>query len=535
MVDFQWSQLNSEQQDFLRFNVATATLDSAAVGEARLEYIRGARDEEFVNGGTFRNRKSLLGAVVNSGATVISQPIGLYVDLPIDGDEANAVRGDEDAFSFEDGSAERNARYDQFRRSFRFRPERVYVGANDGMLHAFDGNSGEEIWGFVPYKVYPNLSRLSSPQDLDFQSYVDGTPEVRDAFIGGSWRTILVQTLRLGGQAVFAMDVTDANNPSLLWEYSDASSGGENLGFTYGQPYITRLHNGRWAALVPGGYNPEIADGNAGTREASLYVIDLQTGSLLRKFLLGNGTIGLGGVVGGDYALECEPGNLEFCTVTGANVRDVTDVAFAGDLTGNLWRFDLTDASPGSWTVDRMFQARNGDGFAQPITAQPWLAFTEDRQVVVLFGTGKYLEPKDRTLSIPVQSMYGIFDQGPAAAGYPVVGQNRLLRQNLSVLGSGRTLTVSTIDHSQHRGWYFDFLDQGERNIVRTGVRVGAGVGITPTLIPTSDDPCNPAARSFLLFFDVTNGGIPGSARPTDSNGDGIPDYIVSFDTNGDR
>jgi type IV pilus assembly protein PilY1 len=535
IVSFEWSSLSAAQQTALRRNPANGTLDPISVGQARLEYIRGTRSEEFANGGNFRNRSTVLGAVVNSGVAVVGVPASGYQDVPNGSPSAS-----EDDFSFPIGSPERACNcYEDFQRNST-RDEVVYVGANDGMLHAFNSSTGEELWAFIPYAVYPNLSRLTSQLDLDFQSFVDATPDVRDMFVPGlGWRTILVGTLRLGGQGLFAIDVTDPYNPDVLWEYNDLSPGGEDLGFTYGSPFLTRLHDGNWVVLMPGGYNSEVNDGNSGNREAVLFIIEAFSGNVLRKFNLGAGTIGLGSVIGGDYRLLCpEPTAPHFCVYLNRNILDVTDQAFAGDLTGNLWRFDLTGSTPGSWSVERFFRAIGPTGRPQPITARPWLTITATRQAVVLVGTGKYIEPADRTRLIPVQTMYGVFDQGFAAASgdYPIIGRGRLLEQQLTNISADRrTLTSNLININTNRGWYFDFPDLGERAIVQTVVRASQGVGILPSLIPLSEDPCRPNAESFLLFYDVSNGGIPGSSRgAVDADGDGVPDFSVSFDTNGD-
>ena len=533
-VDFLWGSLSSAQQTALRRNPATGLQDTVAVGQARLNYIRGVRTGEFQNGGNFRNRSTVLGAVVNSGTAVVGRARESYQDVPLALDPATAST---EEYSFPLASPERYDRYGLFIEAMRSRRNVIYAGANDGMLHAFDGDTGEEIWAYVPFSVYPSLSRLTSQLDLDYQSFVDATPTVRDVYVPGTgWRTILVVTMRLGAQSAFAIDVTDPDSPDVLWEYSDASPDGADLGYTYGLPFINRMHNGEWTVLLPGGYNSEVSDGNASTRQGSLYVLNVMTGSVIRKFELGAGTIGLGSVVGGDYELFCDSTSTHFCSFVGRNVLDVTDQAFAGDLTGNVWRFDMRDSSPSGWSVERFSRLPGPTGLLQPITARPWLTLTRDGRAVVLFGTGKYIEPGDRTRLIPGQTMYGIFDQGTAGVDYPISSRINLLEQNLAQLGPDRrTLTNNSIS-TNHRGWFFDLIERGERIVVQAGVRVGEGIGIVPSLIPLSEDPCRPNVESFLMFFDVSNGGVP-NCRSLDVDNDGTPDTTqcaVSFDTNGD-
>ncbi len=510
---FRWASLTNEQRAELRINPSTGTTDEVAVGQNRVDYIRGERGNERSNGGSFRDRNKILGSVVFSSAVFV--PTGrreLYDDV---------IR------SFEPDAAESGTYkdYDGPKR------KQLLVGANDGMLHSFDPETGAERWAYVPFATYPNLSRLTS-DELNFQSYVDGTPEVRDVFIRGEWRTVMVGIMRLGGQAVFALDITDggvgseaAHAGMLLWEFDDERVQGEELGYTYGQPFITRLANRKWVALVPGAYNSDEPDAATGTGQAVLFVIDIETGSLIRRFDLGDGTRGLGSVIAGDYRTSCGGHICQTVKASGDDVLDVSDVAFAGDLSGNLWRFNLESENPANWQPELFLIAERDE--RQPITAQPWIASTNDGRAVVIVGTGRYLDQNDRTRSIPVQSQYGIFDQGPRSSEYPI-RRSRLLEQEVSNISpTRRTATVNELLPLQHRGWVFDLPEAGERVTVRATVRQSAGIGIVPTLIPGSDDPCSGVVASFLQFFDVTNGGIPGSSID--------PNRLrVSFDTNDD-
>ncbi len=535
-VAFQYSALSTAQRAALSINPETNVSDS--LGSQRLAYIRGDRSLERSNGGSFRNRKSLLGAVVNSAALVPSQRED-YRDWSDDGSTTG---------SFESTSAERTKKYSTFSATMQ-NYQTLFFGANDGMLHAVASGpripspltatpGGTERWAYVPAAVFQNLNKLTSASALQFESYVDATPQVRDVFFNNAWRRVLVGGLRLGGQGIYALDVTNpiANDEGdvaakVLWEFTDKTpTFGPNLGYTYGTPFITRLASGDWVALVPSGYNSEVADGSVGNGRAYLFVIRIQDGAVLKQFDLGAASRGLSSVIAGDYRVD------------GTNpVLSVSDSAFAGDLNGNIWRFNFEGNTAASWTAERFFTAPAN----QAITVQPRLVRSsyEDagavrRKYVVTFGTGKYIENLDRSTTTQ-QSYYGIYDQGPGSSAYPL-GQVNLQQQTLTTVGAIRRLSTNQIPASKY-GWFFDFIAAGERNIAAAVVRNVSGTLIFTTLAPLSTDPCAPAAESYLMFVDGTTGGVSGTgAAGIDTNNDGVADSTdlaqlsPAFDSNRD-
>lgn len=519
-IPFRYASLSTAQKALLNRDPLTGSTDT--LGSDRLNYIRGERSKEQVSGGPFRNRKSLLGSVVNSSAVIWPRASGYRDDI-----------------SFPAGSPERAAPYSTYVSGL---PEQntVLFGANDGMLHAVNAGSaadggGQERWAFVPATVFANLNKLTSTAALEYQSYVDASPAIRDAFINGRWTKVLVGGLRLGGQGVYALDVTNSILSSegdvaakVLWEFSDKSPGGSNLGYTYGEPFITRTANGDWVALIPGGYNSEESDGAVGSGNASLFVLRLADGTVLREFDLGPGSRGLSSVNGGDYRVD-----------GAAHDFDVLDVAFAGDLNGDIWRFNFEGTSPGSWAAEKFFDAPAN----QSVTVLPRIVRSayEDvgtvrRKYVVTFGTGKYIEGDDRS-STSVQSYYGVYDQGAGSGDYPIT-QSRLRKQTLTQTGNIRQLTTNQVALAQ-RGWYFNMIATGERSISTAVVRNTNGSLIFTTLAPLSANPCEPTAQSFLMFVDGTTGGVPGTGSAgIDSNNDGVADttdagqLYASFDSN---
>ncbi len=164
----------------------------------------------------------------------------------------------------------------------------IYVGANDGMLHAFHAEGdqrGTEAFAYIPGSVFPRLRQLAS-QTYGHQFYVDGSPSMGDAYFAPSgrgrkaWRTVVAGGLNKGGQAIYALDVTDPagfDEHSILWEFTDADD--RDLGFTYSQPIVQKLHDGQWYVIFGNGYNSMASDAHPSlTGNAVLYLVDIETG-----------------------------------------------------------------------------------------------------------------------------------------------------------------------------------------------------------------------------------------------------------------
>jgi type IV pilus assembly protein PilY1 len=514
-IAFRWSSLPTAFQDALNDNPATVAVDNDGQGEDRVAYIRGDRTLELDQGGPFRIRASRLGAVINSGAVVVAAPSASYDDdaFPAGSPEATAA------------GATPAQGYAQFRTANLGRRRVIYVGGNDGMLHAFDagtgvttfdgaGNpvtdpgTGAELWAYIPYEVRKSLSTLTNPNFV-FNPFVDASPTVRDVFIGGQWRTLLVGSLRRGGQGIFAIDVTnpavtEANAATaVLWEFSDENSDNRALqmGYTYGKPNITRLANNKWNVVVPAAYNNDEADGFVGNGNSSLFVLDAADGSIIKEFRL-TGSKGLTTPTMGDYEDD-----------------SIDEFAVAGDLNGALWRFDMSDPDPTNWVAEKMFvPAVDGN---QPITSAPRL-FAEPVTggIIAVFGTGKYLEPVDRGTSIPTQSLYGVREYGKASASYPIA-RSSLVQQTLTRTSGIFSVTSNQIP-AANNGWYLDFLDAGERDVTSAGALFSSGLAIFSSIIPNGDDPCLPGLRGNIYVLNAASGGAPNLGPIVDTNNDGV-------------
>ncbi len=488
------SELSSAQIASLKLDpddLATPFSDSEA--ENILNYLRGDQTNEMSNGGTLRNRTTILGDIVNSNPPFIGAPSFRYPEIwP--------------------GSGSSETSYLTFKTDNASRKKMVAVGANDGMLHLFDAETGESLLGYVPAAVFNSLTQLPNV-NYDHKYYVDGTPNYADAFFDGSWHTVLVGGLNNGGQGVFALDITDPNsfsesnaNDIVLWEFTDADD--SDLGQTYSMPAIVRLASGDWVAIFGNGYNNTAPDGTPSTTgNAVLYIVDLETGALLKKIDTGVG-------MAEDPLSAGRPNGLSTPAIVDLNGDAVADYAYAGDLFGNLWKFDLTSTNKSGWkiaikhgaTYKPLFVAEDSSGNRQAITSRPNVGtlFNEVGKVQVYFGTGRYIEDTDKT-DTSTQTFYGIEDH----MDNNTVERSELLEQTIldEVTASGYEyrVTSDSIKTSSNLGWYLDFDHNadGERMVSNSILRNNRI--IFSTLIPSSD-PCDFGGTGWLMDLDAQTG-----------------------------
>jgi type IV pilus assembly protein PilY1 len=503
-----------------------ALLDARdTLGADRFEFLSGSAADELRNDGPFRDRIELSTdgrAIDNRLGDILSSP-PLYVGPPRrfypDGLEAAAYS------AFRDGTAKN-------------RKSVVYVGANDGMLHALDAANGGELFAYIPSPVFPNLYQLTSPA-YSHESYVDGPLNEGDAFVSGAWRTLLAGALGRGGQGVFLLDITapsgvSANN-LLRWEFTDADD--PDLGFTYGRPeIIKRADSGAWAVVFGNGYNNTRADGHASTSGAAvLYVVNLANKSTGLKLSTGVGA-------SGDPTGAGRPNGIAFVTPVDEDADFDADYVYAGDLFGNLWRFDLADRS-----ATKVFTALDGDGIAQPITtAVRVVRHPTGRGFLVLFGTGKYIESGSvDTGNTDPQTFYGIWDDLTNAVE---ITRNALLEQEILTgevesARSGedanpafevRGVTNRAINwafdpslspaEGQHLGWYIDLPEPGERVHQAPLVRGDRVIFVTVT---PEDDPCSAGGSSWLMEVEWKDGSSLESVSPFDFLQNGIFELLA--------
>ena len=536
-IPFSWSKLDAATRALELQVTGKDSTEIDANGTLVVNYLRGDRSEE-VPVGSFRKRDSVLGDIVNSAPIFVGAPPWRYPD-----------------------SLEPSAPYSVFVADYTGRHKVIYAGANDGMMHAFDADFGIEMFAYMPRGVFKNLHKLADPV-YGHQFYADGTPSVVDAFVGTKWRTVLVAGLNKGGQSVYALDVTDPDTISessvtdtVLWEFTDQAD--PDLGYTYSRPAVVKLQNGQWVAIFGNGYNNTAADGHASsTGNAVLYVVNIGTGKLLQKI---DTKVGMSA----DVKKAQRPNGLSTPAVIDQNGDGLSDTAYAGDLFGNLWKFDLSATDPNNWKValggEPLFVATNDNTEASPLTGKQRQPITERPQVgrgpngkgwVVLFGTGKFLEASDRSMaSLQTQSFYGIFDNATGTPGDIVnssasPARTMLLKQTIlsETLVSwtdekekehttpARATSANALTLPKDRGWYIDLLApggvfQGEMQVTNPVLRNGRV--IFTTLIPDSDI-CAYGGRSWLMDMDALSGSrLPYS--PFDLNRDkeyNSEDYI---------
>ncbi|AUZ86098.1 pilus assembly protein PilY [Methylophaga nitratireducenticrescens] len=527
------------------FRLADISVEQQALlgdDEDTLNYLRGDQSNEVSNGGAFRNRSFLLGDIINSNPALVAAPVQRYPD------------------NWGSGAAENLKPYSTFREDNKSRLPVVYVGANDGMLHAFNANTGAEIFSYVPSVIYDRLPLLTDP-DYTHRYYVDGSPTVVDAFVDGDWKTILVSGLGAGGQGIFALDVTDPDVSStdetalaskkVLWEYTDKTDADSvDMGYTFGQPSIVRLQNGQWAALFSGGYNNTVdnhGDGSTNdstTGNAVLYLVDLFDGTIIAKFNTKQGSED-------DPTDNDRPNGFASPAAIDVNGDSIVDFIYAGDLFGNMWKIDVSDPVVANWGFafgteadpKPLFKACFGndcegldENKVQPITTRPQIVrHPTSRGFLVMFGTGKYFEVGDNSATGQItQSFYSIWDKAEETLT-PIV-RNNLLEQTIDsevrVSGSDYRVTSDTaIDWASKKGWFIDLISPGaasnlgERQVSNAIIRNGKV--IFTTLLP-SDDPCLDGGTSWLMELDFVSGARL-QYSPFDTNDDSnfdSADYI---------
>ncbi len=506
---FLWDSLDLTQQGLLNI-AANGVVDT--LGPDRLNYLRGDRSNELPNGLQLRPRAKLLGDIVNSDPYFVGNEDYGFGALP--GGEGTS--------------------YTAFRSSDRYknRTRALYVGANDGMLHAFNADSGVELFAYVPHALLAKLPLLTSPAyDANHKFFVDGSPRVLDAQINGTWESVLIGGLGAGGRGVFALRVTDPGNfgvNDVLWEFNATLD--PDMGYSLPQPTIARLNDGSWAAIVANGYN-------SASGKAVLFILDLDTGAVLKK---------IDTFVGGDNGLSTP-------IPVDADGDQITDYVYAGDLKGNMWKFDLSGSTPLSWgsafnnvvtfvpeplfTACADFGATCAAGTRQVITARPEVALQPGGGSVVFFGTGRYLASGDTRLTSPINSFYGIYDNSEKGlASLPPVGSGRgnLLEQAILTTQAAFDEYVRTSTNHQpastHKGWYMDLPESGERQISRPILRGGKVIFTTMT---PNQDACGFGGTSWLMEIDALTGSRL-DKTPFDLNKDKLfnsADFVDIHDT----
>ena len=390
------------------------------------------------------------------------------------------------------------------------RPAMVYAGANDGMLHAFDATAGSstigvERFAYIPHSVVPNLAALANP-NYAHRFYVDSPVYVGDAFLGGAWKTVLVGATGAGGKGVFALDITQPQNfgpGNVLWDMDGTAGAGAvaaygnadpDLGYTIGQPTVVRLNDGHWYAAFGNGYLS--TDGCP-----VLYLVRLDDGNIVQKLY----------AMGGAGAACATPNGLGSPTPLDVDGNGTTDYIYAGDVLGNLWKFDVHSANNTAWGMAALtgqtqpgllFTATTGGTapLPQSIVSAPNLGLGPNG-VILYFNTGHFFATGDAS-DTTTQSVYAVQDSGKA-----ILSRATLVAQTFTTdpTNTYRTFSSNPVNLlSGNDGWYVDFTG-GER-VAQQPFLVGNVVVFVSALPSGAGNPCTGGCTSFLYGINSLTG-----------------------------
>jgi type IV pilus assembly protein PilY1 len=428
-------------------------------------YLAGARNNEQSNNGQLRNRNNLMGDVVTSSPAYVKET------------------------------------------------ETIYVGANDGMLHAINAVNGSELFTYIPGGInWSDLASLSRP-DYSHRYFVDGPITVSTRAQAGD-RNILVGALGKGGKGVYALDVTNPGSfsaSSFKWELRDREG---LVGLVQSKPIIAKLNDGSTAAIIANGINSTHG-------RAALLIVNLQTGATIK--LLDTGI--------GDAGTDAANSNgLTSAVGWDADGNGTVDAVYGGDMLGNVWKFNLSALTAAQWSAPAapIFTATGPTGAVQPITAgltvtlhprtfQPW----------IFFGTGRMITAGDLT-SRTVQTLYGFVEDGTTKARTGAAANLTARKTVLSGTIAGmqvRAFEARANLPADSKGWYIDLLSppnppgtiEGERVI--SDAQMFGDVLIVSSVIPTAD-ACQADGRGYLNALDAFTGTSTGPSL-FDLDGDG--------------
>lgn len=588
-VAFDWANLSSSQQNDLKTD-STGTAE-VTIGfpkaKAVLDYIRGDRDCEIGSSGTcsltkeFRTRNSRLGDLIHS------QPI--YSGAPKQQWPEQAPFGvaPENYGDYTSGIAAASAAFSSGKNAST-RTSMIYSGANDGMLHAFNAETGEEVFAYIPSTVYSTavgkgLHTLSEPS-YTHKYYVDLSPTLSQAYIdtgsGDNWHSVLLGGLRGGGRGLYALNVTDpdsiidaasataketAAKNMVMWEFTNADDA--DLGYSFSRPSVVPVGTDSgvdWYVVFGNGYNADTTAGADG--KAYLFVLKLEGPGDNDTWDLGTDYYKVPTGVGATNNLN----GLSTPAVVDLNRDSIVDRVYAGDLHGNMWAFNLTGAPANNnagWasaytsgsTPAPLFYATDGDagaGNKQPITTRPTIirhptvdtvssgGSVNEPNLMVYFGTGQYLTSSDLTSS-STQSFYAVWDQGDDEltvnrsdfdADPDTVdtdADNNLVKKTFTTPTTlSRVGGTDAVDYTNSTvyGWYYDLPETAER--VTTNSTVRGDVVFFNTLVP-SLEPCGYGGSGWELGVQTKDGSS--QCGTFDTNGDGIVDCATDDSSAGTK
>jgi type IV pilus assembly protein PilY1 len=452
----QYTQCNS---------LGTASKAKMNTGVELIKYLRGQSQYDTNNtlDPLFRKREYILGDIVNSSPTYVSKSAYNWADTG----------------------------YSTYASSTVGRSPTLYVGANDGMIHAFDAVTGQERWAVIPSQMMSKLYKLADTSyatSHDF--FVDGTISVMDAKINGTWKTVLIAGMNSGGKGYIALDITNPTTPTVLWEACNTSACSvvdSEFGYSYGNPIITkRKSDGKWVAYLSSGYDNSSAKG-------LIYEVDLADGTILRKLYTGTGD-------SGDFITPYTQSGIAKINASYSSFnQDNTALnLYAGDLDGRVWKWDLNNTT--QTTAIALGRATDPLGIPQPITTKIEIGRINNN-IVLFAGTGKFLSSSDYTTT-QINSVYAFKDNGSSYGNFR--NNISLVKQTLTPGAITTTGTNMDVDLASKNGWYFDLTSQlGER--VNVEPVLALGVLNLVTNIPGSS-ACSAGGNAWMYQIDFATG-----------------------------
>ncbi len=547
-VAFTWATLIAAKQTILKGS------STDAYGQKTLDWLRG--DKTYADEFRTRAASSILGPVVNSNPTIQKRPNGRYLGSAFSG-------------------------YADFIKSWSARRLLLWVGAGDGMLHAFDGSKtslgGQPVMSFIPDPVFAKLPSYASISGAKVQPLVDGSPFVGDVKVNGIWATYLFSSLGRGGKGIFALDVTkagtvstDASNVATVsgseldqahaalifkWQLTDADDA--DLGYVISEPTTNRatnqpgqiamMNNGRFAALFGNGV--ESSKGNA-----ALFIVFADgsaagDGGKYKKLVVPTISTATCTQPATPYTGYCN--GLSQVTWVDTNNDRIADYIYAGDLKGNLWRFDVSSSDAANWSVSYyqqpLFTAVDAIGNALPITGAPETRYHPLGGVMVGFATGAAAYAADFPKTTRTNAMFGIWDNpnfnttkyatSSAMLGALPRGLTNLATRtlvNFNTAGTQRTVTGDAIDWAAKKGWVMPFNGSSEMGLnnmtIANSQLLTVTVSPAPAKTGADSDACTDTPVARLLGVDpvtgLPNGLLSIQVEDTTANF-AIPQYVT--------
>ncbi|GAB4397273.1 MAG: hypothetical protein OHK0048_05030 [Rhodoferax sp.] len=498
-VALRWASLSSAAR--------AAMFGTDANAQKRLDWLRGDRSNEAPSGIGLRTRnsKSIMGAVINSNPHLQGRP-----GAPLFGSEF--------------------AGYGDFVKANVNRKPVLWLGSNDGMLHAFDAsadatNGGKPLLSYLPQPLQGLIPKWTAAGNTT--AMADGSPFTADVKTSAGWATYLFSSLGRGAKGIFALDVTNPANFSetkaadiFRWQFTEAND--PDLGYvvepdntlsrqTRQAASVAKMNNGKFAVIFGNGV--ESSNG-----KAVLYIL----------FVDGPGSGGTW-TAGTHYvklvadAPAGKDNGLSQPLWVDENNDDKADAIYAGDLKGNLWKFNVKGSDVTQWGVAfggrPLWTAKDGSDKAQPIMTAPTFVTHPKGGTFVMVATGKALSVSDFPDLTRTHSIYGIWDQprfnlatatatdwDDTTTGLPRARSRLTPRKFVYDTAGSRLVTGDTIDWGKAAGWYVDLTESSElvvNNPVISSLGYLAVVSISPASGASS---CSSAPNAFLTLIDPITG-----------------------------